>query len=120
MPIQNSKGAELPRAYARDAEALAVVVARRRAGRRPRRLREPDPRRRFRAARTACPAARPARSTSPTGCRDTRTNETLEAVCIAPPASPVAGSTLLLTEGVIDGDGQHSAYPARARTTRAR
>jgi hypothetical protein len=31
-------------------------------------------------------------------------------VCIAPPTSPIAGSTLLLTEGIIDDDGQHSAY----------
>src|SRR5690606_32179983 len=41
---------------------------------------------------------------------NTRTNETLEAVCIAPPASPIAGSTLLLTEGVIDEDGLHAAW----------
>ncbi|HZY68290.1 MAG TPA: esterase-like activity of phytase family protein, partial [Devosia sp.] len=38
------------------------------------------------------------------------TNESLEAVCVASAGSPVAGSTLLLTEGVIDGDGAHSAY----------
>jgi hypothetical protein len=41
---------------------------------------------------------------------ETRTNGTLEAVCIAPAASPIAGSTLLLTEGIIDDDGQHAAY----------
>ncbi|MEQ1900383.1 MAG: esterase-like activity of phytase family protein, partial [Devosia sp.] len=40
----------------------------------------------------------------------TRSNESLEAVCVAPPASPIAGSTLLLTEGVIADDGQHSAF----------
>jgi len=40
----------------------------------------------------------------------TRTNESLEAVCIAPTTSPVAGSTLLLTEGVIDNDGAHVGY----------
>jgi hypothetical protein len=39
-----------------------------------------------------------------------RTNDSLEAVCIAPPASPIVGSTLLLTEGVVTGDGAHAAY----------
>ena len=48
--------------------------------------------------------------TIPDWLSDERTNETLEAVCIAPSTSPVAGSTLLLTEGVIAGDGAHSAY----------
>lgn len=108
-PIQNTKGAVLPRAYARDAEALAVIV------------------------RNDVPAAvrigfenltrvadfqlsdgvpqGPAREvTIPKWLSDTRTNETLEAVCVAPPASPIAGSTLLLTEGVIADDGLHSAY----------
>jgi hypothetical protein len=36
-----------------------------------------------------------------------RTNESLESVCVAPPASPIAGSTLLLTENALDGDGNH-------------
>lgn len=108
-PMQNSKGNELPRAYARDAEALAVV------------LRNDVPS----AVRVgfenltrvadfqlidSVPAG-PAREINiPEWLADTRTNATLEAVCIAPPASPIAGSTLLLTEGVIDGDGQHAAY----------
>jgi hypothetical protein len=48
--------------------------------------------------------------TIPEWLTETRTNASLEAVCIAPPASPIAGSTLLLTEGVIDGDGQHAAH----------
>jgi hypothetical protein len=108
-PIQNSKGAELPRAYTRDAEALAVIE------------------------RNGAPSAvrvgfenltrvadfqlvegrpqGPAREVSiPKFLSDTRTNETLEAVCVAPPASPIAGSTLLLTEGIIDDDGQHVGY----------
>lgn len=107
--IQNSKGVELPRAYTRDAEALAVIY------------------------RDGAPAAvrvgfenltrvadfdlldgrptGPAREvTIPEWLTDTRTNESLEAVCIAPAASPIAGSTLLLTEGVIDNDGQHVAW----------
>ena len=108
-PIQNSKGAELPRAFVRDAEALAIIE------------------------RGGAPAAArvgfenltrvadfqlvdgvptgPAREVAiPAWLTDTRTNESLEAVCIAPSASPIAGSTLLLTEGVIDDDGQHSAW----------
>jgi hypothetical protein len=53
----------------------------------------------------------PAREvTIPDWLSGTRTNESLEAVCVAPPASPIAGSTLLLTEGVVTGDGAHSAY----------
>jgi hypothetical protein len=108
-PIQNSRGAELPRAFVRDAEALTVIE------------------------RNGVPSAvrvgfenltrvadfqlvdgkpqGPAREVSiPKFLSDTRTNETLEAVCIAPPASPIAGSTLLLTEGIIDDDGQHVGY----------
>lgn len=108
-PLQNSKGAELPRAYARDAESLAVVY------------------------RNGAPAAvrvgfenltrvadfqlvdgrpsGPAREINiPKWLSDTRTNETLEAICIAPPASPVAGSTLLISEGIFDRDGNRRGY----------
>ena len=108
-PIQNSKGTELPRAYTRDAEALSVI------------LRDGKPS----AVRVGfenltrvadfslvdgLPQG-PAREVNiPKWLTDTRTNETLEAVCIAPATSPIAGSTLLLTEGIIDDDGQHSAY----------
>lgn len=108
-PIRNSRGAALPRAYTRDAEALAVIwregaAAAVRVG--------------FegltRVADFAIVDSRPegaAREVSiPDWLTDTRTNRTLEAVCIAPEASPIAGSTLLLTEGVIDDDGQHSAW----------
>jgi len=108
-PIQNSKGAELPRAYTRDAEALSVVE------------RDGVPS----AVRVGfenltrvadfhlvdgLPEGAAREVTIPKFLSDTRTNETLEAVCIAPPASPIAGSTLLLTEGVIDDDGQHAGY----------
>jgi hypothetical protein len=108
-PIQNSKGNELPRAFARDAEAMAVII------------RDGEPA----AIRVgfenltrvsdfqlvdSLPNG-PAREVPiPAWLADTRTNASLEAVCIAPPTSPVAGSTLLLTEGVIDDDGQHSAW----------
>jgi hypothetical protein len=108
-PIQNSKGAVLPRAYVRDAEALTII---------PRDGKPAAVRVGFEnLTRVAdfdlvngVPQG-PAREVSiPKWLTDTRTNETLEAVCIAPPASPIAGSTLLLTEGVIDDDGLHSAY----------
>src|SRR5690606_11739046 len=39
-----------------------------------------------------------------------RTNRSLESVCVAPPASPVAGSTLLLTEDVRDETGAHRGW----------
>lgn len=108
-PIQNSKGAELPRAYTRDAEAMAVVT----------RNGQPAAVRvgfenLTRVADFALVDGRPqgaARDVSiPKWLSDTRTNETLEAVCIAPPASPVAGSTLLLTEGIMTDEGEHAAY----------
>ncbi len=108
-PIQNSKGAELPRAYARDAEALAVIerngvpAAVRVGFENLTRVADFE-------LRNGVPFG-PAREVAiPAWLSDTRTNETLEAVCVAPPASPIAGSTLLLTEGVITGDGDHSAY----------
>lgn len=108
-PILNSSGAELPRAFARDAEALTVIY------------------------RNGAPAAvrvgfenltrvadftlvngvprGPAREVSiPDWLSKARTNETLESVCIAPPASPIAGSTLLIAEGIKTDDGDHAAY----------
>lgn len=108
-PIQNSKGTELPRAYTRDAEALSVIV---RDGK-PSAVRvgfENLTRVADFALVDGLPQG-PAREVNiPKWLTDTRTNETLEAVCIAPSTSPIAGSTLLLTEGIIDDDGQHSAY----------
>lgn len=103
-PIRNSKGAELPRKFAKDAEAIETII------------------------RDGAPAAvrvgfenltrvadfdlsngRPegaAREVNiPSWLEKLRTNDSLEAVCIAPPASPVAGSTLLFTEGARTGDG---------------
>jgi hypothetical protein len=108
-PIQNSKGADLPRAFARDAEALAVIA-------------RPDNGSVVRIGfenltRVAdyhldngVPQG-PARDVSiPDWLTAERTNESLEAVCVAPATSPIAGSTLLLTEGVVTGDGAHSAW----------
>lgn len=108
-PIQNTKGNDLPSGRAQDAEALAVVT------------REGAPvsvrigfENLTRVADFSLSDGTPhgaARDVAiPGWLAATRTNETLEAVCIAPPASPVAGSTLLLTEGVIADDGEHSAF----------
>lgn len=108
-PIQNSRGADLPRAFARDAEALAVIE------------------------RDGVPAAvrvgfenltrvadfelvdsvpqGPATEISiPAWLSEARTNRSLESVCVAPPASPVAGSTLLLTEDVRDETGAQRGW----------
>lgn len=108
-PIQNSKGTELPRAYTRDAEALAVIVR----DDKPSAVRvgfENLTRVADFALVDGIPQGPAREVTIPKWLSDTRTNETLEAVCIAPATSPIAGSTLLLTEGIIDDDGQHSAY----------
>jgi hypothetical protein len=107
-PIKNSRGEDLPRAYARDAEGLAVVYrdgvphAVRVSFENLTRVAD------FRLE-NGLPGG-PAREVPiPKWLSDTRTNETLESVCIAPPASPVAGSTLLITEGVSDGDDGRAA-----------
>jgi len=108
QPIQNSKGAPLPRQYSRDAEAIHTVyrdgvpVAVRVGFEHLTRVADFE-------LTNGVPGG-PAREVPiPDWLTNTRTNESLEAVCIAPPASPIAGSTLLLTEGVIDDDGQHVA-----------
>jgi hypothetical protein len=108
-PIQNSKGNELPRAFARDAEAMAVIIrddapAGIRVGF-ENLTRVAD----FQLV-DAIPEGPAREVTIPDWLTETRTNASLEAVCIAPPLSPIAGSTLLLTEGVIDDDGEHSAW----------
>lgn len=107
--IQNSRGADLPRAFARDAEALTVIE-------------RPDNKSVVRVGfenltrvadfhlENGVPAGPAMEVVIPDWLTATRTNESLEAVCLAPPASPVAGSTLLLTEGVIDNDGAHSGW----------
>lgn len=108
-PIQNSKGADLPRAFARDAEALTVIERKDvpsvvRVGF------ENLTRVADFALENGIPVGAAREVTIPDWLSGTRTNESLEAVCVAPAASPVAGSTLLVTEGVITGDGAHSAY----------
>lgn len=107
--IQNSKGVDLPRQFARDAEAMAVIV---RDGV-PTGVRvgfENLTRVADFALTNAIPTGAAKEVTIPDWLTDERTNESLEAVCIAPPASPIAGSTLLLTEDVAAQDGEHSAW----------
>jgi hypothetical protein len=108
-PIQNSKGADLPRAYVRDAEALTIIE---RDGA-PAAVRvgfENLTRVADFKLENGVPTGAAREVSIPGWLSETRTNESLEAVCVAPPASPIAGSTLLLTEGVTTGDGAHSAY----------
>ena len=108
-PIQNSKGAPLPRQYSRDAEAITTVT---RNGA-PSAVRvgfEHLTRVADYELIEAIPGGAAKEIDVPEWLTDTRTNESLEAVCVAPDGSPIAGSTLLLTEGVIDDDGQHVAW----------
>lgn len=108
-PIQNSKGAPLPRQYSRDAEAIAAVtrngvpVAVRVGFEHLTRVAE------F-TLTEGVPGGAAKEIDIPQFLTDTRTNESLEAVCVAPETSPIAGSTLLVTEGLIDDDGQHVAW----------
>ncbi len=104
--MRNSSGELLPRQYARDAEGVDTV------------WRDGVPtavRVSFehltRVADFAISNGRPggpAREVPiPQWLTDLRTNESLESVCIAPPASPVAGSTILITEEALDEEGNH-------------
>ena len=105
-PMRNSKGDVLPRQYAKDAESVDTVyrdgapVAVRVGFEHLTRIAE------F-ALTNGIPGG-PAREIAiPDWLTDARTNETLESVCIAPPASPVAGSTLLIAEEILDAAGNH-------------
>src|SRR5690606_28759630 len=107
--IQNSRGVALPRQFARDAEALGVIVrdgvpAAVRVGfENLTRVADFD-------LVDGVPSGAAREVAIPDWLTAARTNESLEAVCIAPPASPIAGSTLLLTEDVAAQDGEHSAW----------
>lgn len=107
--IQNSRGAPLPRQFSRDAEAISTIM---RNGV-PAAVRvgfENLTRVADFELTNGVPGGAATEVAIPDWLTDTRTNESLEAVCIAPPASPIAGSTLLLTEGVVDDDGRHVAW----------
>jgi hypothetical protein len=107
--MRNSKGEPLPRQYARDAEAVDTVyrngmpVAVRVGFENLTRVAD------F-ALRNGVPEG-PAREVPiPDWLTELRTNESLESVCVAPAGSPIAGSTLLLTEGAFDADGNHRGW----------
>mgnify|MGYP000524405862 CR=1 FL=1 len=108
-PMQNSKGAVLPRQYARDAESVDTIyrdgtaVAVRVAFEHLTRVAD--------FALVGGIPGGPAREVAlPDWLSDLRTNTSLESLCIAPAASPVAGSTLLIAEDRDDGAGNHSAW----------
>lgn len=105
-PLRNSAGDVLPRQYARDAEGMDTI------------WRDGLPvgvrvgfEHLTRVADFVITDGRPggpAREVPiPQWLSDLRTNESIESVCIAPPTSPIAGSTLLLTEEALDEDGNH-------------
>jgi len=108
-PIRNSKGEPLPNRFSSDAEALDVIhrdgvaVGVRVGYENLTRIAD--------FSLTGHRPGGPAREVPVPGwLADRRTNKSLESVCIAPPASPVAGSTLLLTEGVYDDAGDHAGW----------
>lgn len=108
-PIRNSGGEALPPNYSRDSEAVETifrdgsVVAVRVGFENLTRVADFDL-----ADNRPTGAARVV--SIPDELETLRTNESLEAVCIAPPASPVAGSTLLIAEKLITAEGEHSAW----------
>lgn len=108
-PMRNSKGDLLPRQYARDAESVDTVyrdgvpVAVRVGFEHLTRVAD--------FTLTDGIPGGPAREVPiPDWLTDARTNETLESLCIAPPASPVAGSTLLIAEEALDDAGNHRGW----------
>lgn len=108
-PIQNSKGAPLPRQYARDAEGMDTVY--RNGAPSAVRVSFENLTRVADFAITDGRPGGPAREIAiPDWLSDLRTNDSLESICIAPPASPIAGSTLLLTEEALDENGNHRGH----------
>lgn len=107
--IENSKGDALPRAYVRDAEAIdtiyrdGVAAAVRVGFENLTRVADFD-------LTDGRPGGAAREVTIPDWLTGLRTNDSLEAVCIAPPASPVAGSTMLITEGDETPEGNIAAY----------
>ena len=107
--IQNSRGRDLPSAFSRDAEAAAVILrdgahaALRIGFENLTRVADYD-------LVNGRPVGAAREVTIPDWLSGTRTNESLEALCIATPASPVAGSTLLITENVEADDGASAGF----------
>lgn len=108
-PIRNSKGDVLPRQYARDAESVDTIIRNGTlAGVRvgfEHLTRVAD----F-ALLNGMPQGAAREVAIPEWLTNARSNETLESLCIAPPASPVAGSTLLLAEEERDDVGNHRGW----------
>lgn len=107
-PIQNSKGVELPRKFARDAEAIETIV---RNGA-PAAVRvgfENLTRVADFALTKGIPGGAAREVAIPQWLSNLRNNSSLEAVCIAPPASPVAGSTILIAENA-RSNSDYSAF----------
>lgn len=107
-PIRNSKGAELPRKFAKDAEAIETII---RDGV-PAAVRvgfENLTRVADFALVNGVPSGAAREVAIPEWLSRLRTNKSLEAVCIAPPASPVAGSTILIAENA-RSNSDYSAF----------
>ena len=108
-PMRNSRGDVLPRQYAKDAESVDTVYR----GGAPVAVRvgfEHLTRVADFALEDGIPGGPAREITIPDWLTDARTNETLESLCIAPPASPIAGSTLLLAEEGLDEAGNHRGW----------
>ena len=105
-PMRNSRGDVLPRQYAKDAESVDTIhrdglpVGVRVGFEHLTRVADYTL-----SNGLAVGAAREV--AIPDWLTDARTNETLESLCIAPPASPIAGSTLLIAEELRDDAGNH-------------
>ncbi|UYQ72804.1 esterase-like activity of phytase family protein [Pelagibacterium flavum] len=106
--VRNSSGNPLPNKFSSDSEAIEVVI----------RNNQPAAVRvgfenLSRIADFNLSDGRPsgpAREIAiPQWLTDLRTNESIESVCIAPPASPIAGSTLIIAEGHQHVSGQWAA-----------
>lgn len=108
-PMRNTKGQPLPRQYARDAEGVDTVY------------RNGEPvavRVSFEnltrvvdyALSDGVPGGAAIELPLPKWLSELRTNSSLESVCVAPPMSPVAGSTVLITEGAYDAEGNHKGW----------
>jgi len=108
-PIRNSSGNPLPYNYSRDAEGLETVY---------RNSRPVAVRVSFenltRVADFSISNSRPVGAAKevpiPHWLSDVRTNQSIESVCVAPTASPIAGSTLLITEKFLNDEGNHSGW----------
>jgi hypothetical protein len=107
--MQNSRGDPLPRQYAKDAESVDTVyrdgvpVSVRVGFENLTRVAD------F-ALSNGWPAGAAREVSIPQWLSDTRSNEALESVCVTPPTSPIAGSTLLLTEEELDENGNHRGW----------